>query len=226
MNKRIILFAILSLGVTTEVSAAFITSGAIGSFTETNTNDQSGDLFVITNTWGLGSEIRISSITFDLASNLAFDPSDGSNPNPGSPFEVLTSVPGGTVSSTLSDDLTLLTLNFTDFDPGETFEFAIDVDRTMGGGPGQKQVMGHAFAGTRFTVNFEGPNGSSLTMTSSFAQLAGFRPFEATAGVPDPMDVEETAPIPNPEPSSWILLSLGALGLGYVGLKRRRKEAP
>ena len=41
-------------------------------------------------------------------------------------------------------------------DPGETFEFAIDVDRTMGGGPGQKQVMGHAFAGTRFTVNFEG----------------------------------------------------------------------
>jgi hypothetical protein len=216
--------SVFAISITTELPAAFIT--ATGRFTETNTNDVSGDLFSIANTSDLGS--KITSISFQLASNLAFDV-DGGAPNPGSPFEVVSSVPGGTVSSSLSDDLTRLTLDFTDADfaPGEVFEFTIDVDRTLGSGPGQKLVMGHMFAGTIFTVTFDGPEGP-FTLSSSFARLieeGRVFPFDAVASVSQQFEIEAAAspsPISNPEPSSWIMFTLGAFGLGYVSLKRKR----
>ena len=217
-----ILCTVLGCGITSELPAAFITAGATGSFTETNTNDQSGDLFSITNNSDVASGLRITSISFELATNLAFDV-DGFSPNPGSPFEIVTSVPGGTVSTSLSDGLTLLTLDFTDFDPGEMFEFTIDVDRTMGLGVGQKQVMGSAFAGTTFNVTFDGP-GDPFTLSNPFARLqenGRVFPFEAVAAASEQVEVEATT-IPNPEPSSWIMFSLGAIGLGYVCLRRKR----
>ncbi len=106
-----------------------------------------------------------------------------------------------------------ISLEFTDFDPGETFSFRIDVDNRTGW-----YTPGSAFAGTRLTTLFQQAGlthelfgayaAQSNSMDWAHASLSGM------VAAPD---------FTNPEPSSFLLALIGGTALGgFVWRTRRR----
>ncbi len=162
------------------------------------------DVFSIANTSGPGHQI--TDVIIDLGTSVGgafFDTAPGFpglllsfpfTPDGGSVATGWSSVVGG------ADGSTLLSLSFTDFDPGEIFSFFIDVDV-----PFSPLVSGDHFSGATITALV---TGSDLPLVGTYKK---FLPFGAKADL-DPV----------PEPGTWLLLSTGLVGL--LGWSRKRLQ--
>jgi hypothetical protein len=148
-----------------------------------NSSTYNGGSFTITNN-SLDGVTTIDSVTFDLSTgifpNIAFDPEGTAGDTTAKCF---TADSGGSATGLVApgdpcvDPFSLpigtggfqgLTIDFTEFDPGDTFTFSVDVDPiSIGGGapgPGDSgSVSGLELAGSTITIEFS--DGSSLTNT-------------------------------------------------------------
>ena len=170
----------------------------VGSFQE-NFLVPSSDTFTITN--AASSATGILTVRYDLApSQAAFDPSD-------SPFAVLNGGAGTGFTGMFNATATSLTLNFTDFDPGETFSFRVDVDDNFG------FTFGFDLEESILQVVFDaaGAAGAQAAFVSEGLRRLG----SATATVRADVNVV-------PEPGTVGLLLLGLTGL--LGARRRRAD--
>lgn len=155
------------------------------------------DTFTITN--AASSATGITAVTYNLApSQASFDPGDA-------PFAVING--GGTgFTGMFNATRTSLTLNFTDFDPGETFSFRVDVDDNIG------FTLGRDFEDSILRVTFDAaaPNTAMAAFNGTDLRRLG----SATATVRADVNV--------PEPGMAGLLLLGLTGL--LGARRRRAD--
>lgn len=128
-----------------------------------------GSSFVIENTSSNGAEI--TKVTFDLSSamikEVVFDPdgtagdatAKGFDPNNGT--ENTTGVTGHTFTNPYEGGFYGLEVDFNDFNPGETLEFAVDIDPISikgGSSPGPNQsgsVSGLELTGSRVSVTYD-----------------------------------------------------------------------
>jgi hypothetical protein len=168
----------------------------VGTFQE-NFLGGGGDVFTIMN--ASSSATGILTVRYNLApSQASFDPG-------GDPFSVLNG--GGTgFSGMFNATRTSLTLNFTDFDPGETFSFRVDVDDNIG------FTFGFDFEDSILQIAFDAaaPNGAMAAFRATDLRRLG----SATATVRADVNV--------PEPGTAGLLLLGLTGL--LGARRRRAD--
>lgn len=212
-------------GVTFGFSAEFIDRG-----TQSAPED---DIFGITNTADLGSGIQIVSITIDMSTaddNLddlfpndtphapVFDTEDGCSPDycygsaDGSPITggfgagAVGFVPLTAAEQAATEESTSVTLNFTDFDPGEVFFFTTDVDDVF-----DFRSSGREFAFSTISVTFDGGAlGGPITLVSNYgADPADF--WRAVAAASDKVVIPVPAGV-------WLLIS----GLGVLAARRRR----
>ena len=157
------------------------------------------DTFTITN--AASSATGITTVRYNLAPSQArFDPAD-------SPFAVVSG--GGTgFTGMFTATATTLTLNFTDFGPGETFSFRVDVDDNIG------FTLGRDFEDSLLQVTFANatPNMAMAAFVGNDLRRLG----SATAVVRANVNVGNA-----PEPGTAGLLLLGLTGL----LKARRRRA-
>ena len=114
----------------------------------------------------------------------------------------------------VADGATLLDISFTDFDPGESFSWLIDVDPADGIPP--STITGAQMIGTTALVDFS----DGQRLTGVLAALAGNSDASQ-------FTVTGTGPIPDdgviPEPITLALVGMSVAGLGrYV---RRRQAA-
>ncbi len=133
----------------------------------------SGGSFILTNESAAGSGIQIASVSFDLSTgilpDIVFDPTGAGGDATASPFTPNSGaaatglvVPGDPSSDPFSQPrnggFDVLTIDFTDFDPGETFTFTTDIDpNSIQGVPGAGNagaVSGYELIGSTVTVTF------------------------------------------------------------------------
>ena len=146
---------------------------AIAPAEDINASTADGGSFQIENTAGSGQQI--TSVSFDLSTaifpDIVFDPAGTAGDNTGKVFtpgqgENQTGLTGHTLSgehngADSDDGYDILTVEFNDFEPGETFTFSIDSDPTSikgssAPGPGQSgSVSGLEMAGTTVSVTFD-----------------------------------------------------------------------
>jgi hypothetical protein len=157
---------------------------------------------------------QITRLFIDLtASGNVFDTLVDDDPfiNPAREFSLVdgTGVLTGLTSSSVVDGGTTLDLSFNDFDAGEAFNFAIDVDQAASG---SARVLGNELIGSLIFVEFN--NGERLSgVLSAVLGNADAAQFIATG----------TDPIPEiPVPAAGLLMA-GALGL--AGLRKKEKRA-
>ena len=136
--------------------------------------------------------------------------SSGQDFAPVSPTDIQTGLVPLVGSPKVPDGATLLDISFTDFDPGETFTWLIDVDPADGIPP--STITGAQMIGSTGLVDFD--DGLRLT---------GF--LAAVPGNDDAAEftVSGIGPIPGgeiPEPSTFLIWSLGLLGLLLYRRKR------
>lgn len=155
------------------------------------------DRFSITNV--ASSATGILTVRYNLApSQASFEPGD-------SPFSVISG--GGTgFNGMFNATSTSLTLNFTDFDPGETFSFRVDVDDNIG------FTFGFDFEDAILQVVFDAaaPNTAMAAFNGTDLRRLG----SAIATVRADVNV--------PEPGTAGLLLLGLTG--WLGARRRRAD--
>jgi len=168
----------------------------VGSFQE-NFMLSGGDLFTIMN--AASSATGILTVRYNLApSQASFDPGD-------SPFSVVSGGGGTGFTGMFSSTTTSLALNFTDFDPGETFSFRVDVDDNIG------FTFGFDFEDTVLQVVFDAAAPSSAMAAFAATDLRG-RLGSAQAVVRADVNVAE--------PGTVGLLLLGLTGLGWTHRRR------
>ncbi len=137
-----------------------------------------GGGFIIENTSPVGSNQEITSVTFDLSTavypNMVFDPAGTAGDALGGGLEAVSGavvtgfmVPANDEVDPFSDPrgnggFDRATVNFNDFEPGESFEFKVDVDPTsIEGGSTEGNagaVSGLELLGATVTVTFNGNN--------------------------------------------------------------------
>ncbi len=169
----------------------------VGTFQE-NFLGGGGDVFTIMN--AASSATGILTVSYNLApSQASFDSGDA-------PFTVLGGGGGTGFTGMFNATGTSLTLNFTDFDPGETFSFRVDVDDNIG------FTFGFDFEDSILQVAFDAaaPNGAMATFRGTDLRRLG----SATATLRADVNV--------PEPGTAALLLLGLTGL--LGVRRRRAD--
>jgi hypothetical protein len=160
------------------------------------------DTFTITN--AASSATGITTVRYNLAPSQArFDPAD-------SPFAVVSGGNATGFNGMFTATATTLTLNFTDFGPGETFSFRVDVDDNIG------FTLGRDFEDSILAVTFANatPNMAQAAFVSN-----GLRQLTSATAV-----VRADVNVGNgnvPEPGTAGLLLLGLAGL----LKARRRYA-
>jgi hypothetical protein len=159
------------------------------SFEEMRNGASTPDLLSVGN--DAASEVAIEEILFDLSgsSGASFDPGDAA-------WTVTSSDDVGLDISLGSGGFELIAPNllrlvFSDFDPGETFEFGVDVDDTS------SYTTGADFAGATLGVTI---GGGSLTYTGVFSADPGDSDRALAA-------ISEVASLP--EPTTVTLLGLG-----------------
>lgn len=191
------------------------TGGVFGNFNITNTSAPGAEIAQV--------KINLVNKSPSAPGQLFFDPTFAA---PGAllplPFAPLFGA-GATGFATVSGDTdgsTTLTLTFTDFDPGEVFNFELDVDHTLPAGAGflganianRSLVDGSEFAGSTVEILFKGPQIYDTTVTGTFVNQG---PIFALAQVRGEAEII-------PEPSSLLLLGSA---LGGLTLWRRRRMA-
>ena len=174
--------------------------------------------FAITNNSAAGETIL--EFGFDLTgTGVVFDPVDFGPPGNstlGTPFTPLggSDVTTGLVNPVnVVDGSTFFSMNFTDFDVGETFTWLLDVDPSD---PfASATIFGNDLIGAQVYVDFSnGLRGSGL--------------IEAVAGNSDAgqLVIRTFTPTPAiPEPSTWAMMISG-FGLAGAALRRRNRLQP
>jgi hypothetical protein len=158
------------------------------------------DTFTITN--AASSATGITTVRYNLApSGAKFDPGD-------SPFAVISGGNATGFNGMFTATATTLTLSFTDFGPGETFSFRVDVDDNIG------FTTGRDFEDSILAVTFA--NATPSMVQAAFVADGGLRLNSATAIVRANVNVGNA-----PEPGTAGLLLLGLTGL----LRARRRRA-
>jgi hypothetical protein len=202
MNKIKSLLALcLVAAVCGQVHATPIASGRIIAGTTFGSNDA----FQFFNNSTAGE--RIVSLSWNLTPIAAFF--DSTNAAPGLDPSPITLGPSSTVghafpSNAALNGTSVLTVMFTNFDPGEVFRFGVDTDFFAAiDGFG---LTGDQFIGATATAIFS--DGSARTGTYAATTAAGFGSA-----------VSIVIPVAVPEPASLGLLGLGLLALG-LGRKR------
>jgi hypothetical protein len=192
----IALLCSLSLPAASAIIAHF------GTFEDPSDPEGDGDQITLTN--DPTSEANIISLVIDLsfaplAPGVDFDTSD----YPFTPTPTSAALTG--FVSAVFTGTTLLTLTFTDFEPNETFRFAIDIDDL------DDRVEAVSIAGSLIDATFDIYGGTDL----SAAMV--------------PTDVNETnwtnSATVVPEPGTFSLLSLGLIGLAWEARRARTPRA-
>jgi len=184
-------FLLLFLGVTLALPRVARGDQVLGSYLEEGNKSAYDTLSVV---YEGSSAVSITELIFDLSgsSGAVFDPS-------GYAFEVTSSDAVG-FDVSLGFDLQasdLLRLAFTDFEPGETFAFRVDVDDPKG-----KSTTGSDWEGSRLDVVFSSGIGSFGSYVRDSNNAA-------------------TAVVPNPEPSAGLLFGMGMVALAWWRPRRR-----
>jgi hypothetical protein len=198
--------AVLALGIWATAASA---DGGLSFIIDGNTLNTP---FAITNT-STGGEFVVG-FGIDLAgTNLGFDTIDGGFGIPNShQFAAFggTGATTGLVSSPdVADGATSFGITFSDFDPGETFQFLLDVDPF---GADNGTVLGNEMIGASAYVDFS----NGLRAIGILAAVAGnddASAFTVTSVVPTPAV---------PEPASWAMM---IAGFGLIGGAMRRRVA-
>lgn len=196
--------------MTGSASAATVSIGGDSTFLEQGMEPTLGDLFTISNTSDAG--YQITSIVIDTstsASGVIFDTVTGGPGNDdGQPFvaDAVSAADTGFLSvSGDTDGSQQITLSFTDFDPGETFSFTVDLDDAA------LFVNGIDFAGSTLTAVFDGALIDPTTLTATYS--GGHTSALATVS-------GEVTVVP--VPAAVYLFGSGLLGL--LGMSARRKK--
>lgn len=177
-------------------SAMAISFGFSASYEEDGTTTGTNpDFYSFTN--DVLSETQILEIVLDLSGGLAvYDPI-------GAPFQLLGGDAVGFDGSFTTSGSTLLTLVFTDFDPGEIFLFGVETDDSGGG-----FTTGADFAGAVATVTWVNgiapPSLAIFTVDPGNSDRAVASNFTAT-----------------PEPGTFVLLAMGLVGLSLTQRRQR-----
>ncbi|WP_119460224.1 PEP-CTERM sorting domain-containing protein [Rhodospirillaceae bacterium SYSU D60014] len=172
--------------------------------------------FSIDNTSDAGE--RVTRFQLDISGpGLVYDNGiDGTEFTPVGGSDVTTGLETPIGSPPLNTDtFTLLDLSFTDFDPGETFTWLLDVD-FFGGNSSGYTVFGNQMIGATATIDFSGGQ-----------RLLGV--LEAVPGNSDASrftvtGVTTTPPTSVPEPGVLGLLGVGLTSLGGLLYRRRNTE--
>ena len=175
--------------------------------------------FAISNTSTAGESVL--SFGFDLAgTGYVFDPVDLGPPGNGTAGTPFTPQGGSGITTgivnpvNVVDGSTFFSMDFTDFTPGETFSWLLDIDPSGGGSP---SVFGNNLIGASVYVDFSnGLRGSGL--------------IEAVAGNSDAgqLRISTFTPTPPrgvPEPATWamMMLGFGVVGASMRANRRRQK---
>ncbi len=217
----------------TNSHATGVVFGASADFLDRGTQSApEDDIFGITNTSDAGSGIQIVSVTIDMSTaddNLGdlfpndtphapvFDTEDGCTGDYCYGSEAGSPITGGSTSAAVgyvpltaaeqlaTEESTSVTLNFTDFDPGEFFFFTTDVDDVF-----DFRSSGREFAFSTISITFDGGALSGpVTLVGNYGgDPADF--WRAVASVSDKVVVPVPAGI-------WLLIS----GLGVLAARRR-----
>lgn len=164
----------------------------------TITNNSTGGLFVV----GFGITL-VSPFGFDTVANSAggtfgFDAATAFTPDAASGLATGFSGP-----VTVPEGSNSLAFTFSDFTPGESFSWVIDVDR-----PTVATVIGNELIGSTGYADFS----NGLRGTGTFVALGtNGSQFQIDAFVPTPSV---------PEPATWAML-VGGFGLAGAAMRRR-----
>jgi hypothetical protein len=174
--------------------AAAATIAFSGTFDDPTAPEADGDTILLNN--DPTSESYITQVVFDLttaAATVTFDAA-------GSPFTPT----GGSgvitgLSSAVFTGTQILTLVFTDFAPGETFTFTVDLDDN------NTRVDANRIAGATVTATFAAGGGTSLAATAIDPPTGPGRSVSWSAG----------SAVIVPEPRAGLLLAIGLTALAW-----------
>ena len=172
--------------------------------------------------------VRITSILLTLVSPLFFDTTTGAAG--ADPFYDYAVAPAGnydagfiialgaasnvttgyTGATTIANGATSFLMTFTDFDPNEVFGFTADIDK--GDGNGDRGITAAEWTGTGLTINFD--NGGQIVTAWNIPPSEFNNRFYGLQGS---VNVNVDPSIPEPS-------SLSLLGIGLLGLWKRRKN--
>ena len=175
-------------------------------FTGSTYNSKS---YIITNESPAESEIKISSVVIDMTTNIvpnvAFDPNGTAGDPIGKDF---TPNEGASATEYVSREFFApvgnggyqgLTINFDDFDPGETFKFSIDADHISieglpAPGPGEAgSITGLEMVGSIITVNFTDGTSYSHEIYSDGTDLGGLARIKSEVINPPSISINGSA---------------------------------
>ncbi len=153
---------------------------------------------------------QIVSLTWDISPvGGFFDTTNASPGNSSSPLTLGSSSSVGQIfpNNALLDGLGLLTITFSDFDPGEFFRFGVDTD--FFSDPDAFGLTGEQFIGATALAVFS--DGSQRIGTYVATDRSGFGSAVSITGT-----------VPLPEPATILLFGLGLAG---IGISRKMKTA-
>lgn len=192
--------------VTLAIGASATPAMAQASLTFQITGDTFNEPFTITNNSSPG--IRITAFGITLITPYGFDTVDGgfgNDPVPFAPIGGTAATTGYTGPASFADGSNSLAFTFNNFDPGESFRWNIDVDRSST----VLTVTGRDLIGSTGYADF----GNGLRGTGTFVGLGSTgSQFQINAFAPTPSV---------PEPATWAMM-IGGFGLVGTAMRRRR----